>query len=32
MRVCRSVAFAFAFAPVCLLVFVISYMFNEKKG
>lgn len=26
-----SVAFAFAFAPVCLLVFVISYMFNEKK-
>jgi len=25
------VAFAFAFAPVCLLVFVISYMFNEKK-
>ena len=27
-----SVAFAFAFAPVCLLVFVISYMFNEKKG
>ena len=22
---------AFAFAPVCLLVFVISYMFNEKK-
>jgi hypothetical protein len=27
-----SVAFAFAFAPVCLLVFVISYMFNEKKA
>ena len=26
-----SAAFAFAFAPVCLLVFVISYMFNEKK-
>ena len=22
---------AFAFAPVCLIVFVISYMFNEKK-
>ena len=22
----------FAFAPVCLIVFVISYMFNEKKG
>ena len=27
-----SVAFAFAFAPVCLIVFVISYMFNEKKS
>ncbi|WP_298083402.1 hypothetical protein [uncultured Campylobacter sp.] len=27
-----SVAFAFAFAPVCLLVFVISYMFNENKN
>ncbi len=27
-----SVAFAFAFAPVCLIVFVISYMFNEKKA
>ena len=27
-----SVAFAFAFAPVCLIVFVISYMFNEKKN
>jgi len=27
-----SVAFAFAFAPVCLLVFVISYVFNEKKA
>jgi len=27
-----SVAFAFAFAPVCLLVFVISYMLNEKKA
>ena len=27
-----SVVFAFAFAPVCLLVFVISYMFNEKKA
>ena len=26
-----SVVFAFAFAPVCLIVFVISYMFNEKK-
>ena len=23
---------AFAFAPVCLIVFVISYVFNEKKG
>ena len=23
---------AFAFAPVCLIVFVISYMFNEKKS
>ena len=23
---------AFAFAPVCLIVFVISYMFNEKKA
>ena len=27
-----SVAFAFAFAPVCLIVFAISYMFNEKKS
>lgn len=27
-----SVAFAFALAPVCLIVFVISYMFNEKKS
>ena len=27
-----SVAFAFAFAPICLIVFVISYMFNEKKA
>ena len=27
-----SVVFAFAFAPVCSLVFVISYMFNEKKA
>ncbi|WP_298041493.1 hypothetical protein [uncultured Campylobacter sp.] len=27
-----SAAFAFAFAPVCLIVFVISYMFNEKKS
>ena len=27
-----SVAFAFAFAPVCLLVFVILYMLNEKKA
>ena len=27
-----SAPFAFAFAPVCLLVFVISYMFNEKKA
>ena len=27
-----SVAFTFAFAPVCLIVFVISYMFNEKKA
>ena len=27
-----SVAFAFAFAPVCLIVFMISYMFNEKKN
>ena len=27
-----SVAFAFAFAPVCLIVFVISYMFNEKRS
>ncbi|MFC2572270.1 MAG: hypothetical protein ACFNUU_07775 [Campylobacter sp.] len=27
-----SVAFAFALAPVCLIVFVISYMFNEKKA
>ena len=27
-----SVAFAFAFAPACLLVFAISYMFNEKKS
>lgn len=27
-----SVAFAFAFTPVCLIVFVISYMFNEKKN
>ena len=27
-----SVAFAFAFAPVCLIVFAISYMFNEKKA
>ena len=27
-----SVAFAFAFAPACLIVFVISYMFNEKKS
>ena len=26
-----SVAFAFAFVPFCLIVFVISYMFNEKK-
>ncbi|WP_298783526.1 hypothetical protein [uncultured Campylobacter sp.] len=23
---------AFAFAPVCLIVFVISYVFNEKKS
>ena len=23
---------AFAFAPICLIVFVISYMFNEKKA
>ena len=27
-----SAVFAFAFAPVCLLVFTISYMFNEKKA
>ena len=27
-----SVVFAFAFAPVCLIVFAISYMFNEKKA
>nr|WP_314166865.1 hypothetical protein [uncultured Campylobacter sp.] len=27
-----SAPFVFAFAPVCLLVFVISYMFNEKKS
>ena len=27
-----SVAFAFAFVPICLIVFVISYMFNEKKA
>nr|WP_314379076.1 hypothetical protein [uncultured Campylobacter sp.] len=27
-----SAAFAFAFAPVCLIVFVISYVFNEKKS
>ena len=27
-----SVAFAFAIAPVCLIVFVISYVFNEKKA
>ncbi len=27
-----SVAFAFAFAPVCLIVFVISYVFNENKS
>lgn len=27
-----SATFAFAFAPVCLIVFVISYMFNEKKS
>ena len=27
-----SVAFAFAFAPVCLIVFVISYVFNEKRS
>ncbi len=27
-----SVAFAFAFAPFCLIVFVISYMFNEKRS
>ena len=27
-----SAVFAFAFAPVCLLVFVISYVFNEKKA
>lgn len=27
-----SVAFAFAFAPICLIVFAISYMFNEKKA
>lgn len=27
-----SVAFAFAFAPICLIVFVISYVFNEKKS
>ena len=27
-----SAAFAFAFAPVCLIVFVTSYMFNEKKS
>ena len=27
-----SVAFAFALAPVCLIVFVISYMFNEKRS
>ena len=26
-----SVAFAFAFVPFCSIVFVISYMFNEKK-
>ena len=26
----RSVVFAFAFAPVCPIVFVISYMFKEK--
>ena len=27
-----SVTFAFAFAPVCLIVFVISYVFNENKS
>ena len=27
-----SAPFAFAFAPFCLIVFVISYMFNEKKA
>ena len=27
-----STAFAFAFAPVCLIVFVISYVFNEKRS
>ena len=27
-----SAAFAFAFAPVCLIVFAISYTFNEKKS
>lgn len=28
----RRAPFTFAFAPVCLLVFVISYMLNEKKA
>ena len=27
-----SAPFAFALAPICLIVFVISYMFNEKKS
>ena len=32
-RACGSLDIAFVIvAPVCLIVFVISYMFNEKKG
>jgi hypothetical protein len=27
-----SAPFVFAFAPVCLIVFVISYVFNENKS
>ncbi len=27
-----SAPFVFAFVPICLIVFVISYVFNEKKA
>ncbi|WP_295098426.1 hypothetical protein [uncultured Campylobacter sp.] len=28
----RAADWSVAFAPVCLIVFVISYVFNEKKS